>query len=162
MLGGLQLCKSCTIPETSLYLDLLADVIMTVLKPVLYSQHITRVHIYLYLYKDIGPIQPVWMDLTVVTLAVVDNLPKVPQEKYDRLSAVLRKVYGQIATVREGAGATCAELCRPCLRLSKSVAFRVTEYTQHENHMSLQVACGCRAPITSLWALPLLSSQRQR
>ena len=48
------------------------------------------------------PVQPASAERAVTACAVVDNLPKVPEEKYDKLSAVLRKVYGQIATVREG------------------------------------------------------------
>ena len=47
----------------------------------------------------------------LLLLAVVDNLPKVPQDKYDKLSAVLKKVYGQIATVREG---TAGKFCGCC------------------------------------------------
>jgi len=33
--------------------------------------------------------------------AVVDNLPKVPEEKFDKLLAVVKKIYGQIGTVRD-------------------------------------------------------------
>jgi hypothetical protein len=34
--------------------------------------------------------------------AVVDNLPVVPEEKYEKLVSVLKKIYGQIGHVREG------------------------------------------------------------
>ena len=36
----------------------------------------------------------------------VANLPVVPPEKYDKLVTVVRKIYSQIGTVREGA--SCA------------------------------------------------------
>jgi hypothetical protein len=37
-------------------------------------------------------------------LTVVDNLPKVPEEKYEKLANVLKKIYGQIGNIRDGAG----------------------------------------------------------
>ena len=40
---------------------------------------------------------------------VVDNLPVVPEEKYEKLLTVLKKIYGQIGHVREG------ELCFVCV-----------------------------------------------
>lgn len=33
---------------------------------------------------------------------VVDNLPSVPEEKYEKLVNVLKKIYGQIGNIREG------------------------------------------------------------
>ncbi|KAK1262156.1 Eukaryotic translation initiation factor 3 subunit B [Acorus gramineus] len=33
---------------------------------------------------------------------IVDNLPVVPQEKFDKLEGVIRKIYSQIGTIREG------------------------------------------------------------
>ena len=33
---------------------------------------------------------------------IVDNIPVVPREKYEKLSAVLRKLFSQIGTIREG------------------------------------------------------------
>ena len=36
------------------------------------------------------------------SVIVVDNLPKVPEAKFEKLSTVLRKIFGQIGTVREG------------------------------------------------------------
>lgn len=33
---------------------------------------------------------------------VVDNLPVVPPEKFDKLEGVIRKIYSQIGVVREG------------------------------------------------------------
>ena len=34
------------------------------------------------------------------TVIVVDNLPKVPDAKYDKLCTVVKKIYGQIGVVR--------------------------------------------------------------
>lgn len=33
---------------------------------------------------------------------VVLNLPVVPTEKYDKLAAVIKKIYGSIGSIREG------------------------------------------------------------
>jgi len=33
---------------------------------------------------------------------VVLNLPVVPTEKYEKLAAVIKKIYGSIGTIREG------------------------------------------------------------
>ena len=33
---------------------------------------------------------------------MVDNLPTVPPEKVDKLTTVLKKLFGQIGTIREG------------------------------------------------------------
>ncbi|XP_074557512.1 eukaryotic translation initiation factor 3 subunit B-like [Curcuma longa] len=35
-------------------------------------------------------------------IIVVDNLPVVPPEKFEKLEGVVRKIYGQIGTIREG------------------------------------------------------------
>lgn len=35
--------------------------------------------------------------------AVVSNLPVIPQEKFDKLAAVIKKIYGTIGNIREGA-----------------------------------------------------------
>lgn len=32
----------------------------------------------------------------------MDNLPSVPEEKYEKLVNVLKKIYGQIGNIREG------------------------------------------------------------
>jgi hypothetical protein len=40
--------------------------------------------------------------LILLAAAVVDNLPVVPEEKYEKLVNVLKKIYGQIGTVRDG------------------------------------------------------------
>lgn len=40
--------------------------------------------------------------LSLAGAAVVLNLPVVPSEKYDKLAAVIKKIYGSIGTIREG------------------------------------------------------------
>lgn len=37
------------------------------------------------------------------SVIVVDNLPAVPEEKYEKLANVLKKIYGQIGNIRDGA-----------------------------------------------------------
>jgi hypothetical protein len=37
------------------------------------------------------------------SVIVVDNLPSVPEEKYEKLVNVLKKIYGQIGNIRDGA-----------------------------------------------------------
>ena len=34
--------------------------------------------------------------------AVVDNLPQVPEEKVEKLLVVVKKIFGQIGTIRDG------------------------------------------------------------
>lgn len=34
-------------------------------------------------------------------IIVVDNLPLVPKEKFDKLEGVIRKIYGQIGVIKE-------------------------------------------------------------
>jgi len=46
-----------------------------------------------------------------LTSTVVLNLPVVPGEKYDKLAAVIKKIYGSIGTIREGERATRVPLC---------------------------------------------------
>lgn len=41
----------------------------------------------------------------------MDNLPQVPPEKQEKLAAVIKRLYAQIGTIREGTGAT--RLIRP-------------------------------------------------
>ena len=48
------------------------------------------------------PTPPTHSTLTPTHAAVVDNLPVVPEEKYEKLLTVLKKIYGQIGHVREG------------------------------------------------------------
>ncbi|KIZ03095.1 Eukaryotic translation initiation factor 3 subunit B [Monoraphidium neglectum] len=36
------------------------------------------------------------------SVIVVDNLPSVPEEKYEKLVNVLKKIYGQIGNIRDG------------------------------------------------------------
>ena len=36
------------------------------------------------------------------SVIVVDNLPQVPEAKFEKLSTVLKKIFGQIGTIREG------------------------------------------------------------
>ncbi|KAI8475850.1 MAG: eukaryotic initiation factor [Monoraphidium minutum] len=36
------------------------------------------------------------------SVIVVDNLPAVPEEKYEKLANVLKKIYGQIGSIRDG------------------------------------------------------------
>ena len=47
--------------------------------------------------------------------AVVDNLPVVPEEKYEKLVSVLRKIYGQIGHIREGGGWQTAAGIAACM-----------------------------------------------
>lgn len=35
--------------------------------------------------------------------AVVDNLPKVPKEKLEKLIGVIERIFGQVGTIKEGA-----------------------------------------------------------
>ena len=34
-------------------------------------------------------------------IVVVDNLPQVPKEKFEKLETVIRKIYGQIGVIKE-------------------------------------------------------------
>lgn len=35
-------------------------------------------------------------------IIVVDNIPEVPKEKFEKLENVIRKIYGQIGVIKEG------------------------------------------------------------
>ena len=40
-------------------------------------------------------------DLGFGNIVVVDNLPQVPKEKFEKLETVIRKIYGQIGLIKE-------------------------------------------------------------
>uniref|UniRef100_R7WCX8 Eukaryotic translation initiation factor 3 subunit B n=1 Tax=Aegilops tauschii TaxID=37682 RepID=R7WCX8_AEGTA len=42
------------------------------------------------------------LEMGFANIIVVDNLPVVPPEKYEKLENVLRKIYGQLGVIREG------------------------------------------------------------
>ncbi len=56
--------------------------------------------------------------------AVVANLPVVPQEKYDKLAAVVRKVFGSIGTIRDGAPPARAATRAPMQSSSRNAPLR--------------------------------------
>lgn len=37
-----------------------------------------------------------------MSCAVVDNLPKVPKEKLEKLMGVIERIFGQVGTIKEG------------------------------------------------------------
>lgn len=84
----------------------------------------------------------------LLAAAVVDNLPVVPEEKYEKLVNVLKKIYGQIGTVRDGGWTRTSSRARSRSAVLSSRACAV------------QVACTCprtttRCPRGSpLWSLP--------
>ena len=46
------------------------------------------------------------------TVAVADNLPRVSPEKLEKLQNVIKKIFGQIGTIREGMRLSVARLLR--------------------------------------------------
>ena len=43
------------------------------------------------------------LDTSYKNIIFCDNLPVVPPEKFDKLASVVRKIFGQIGNIREGA-----------------------------------------------------------
>lgn len=43
--------------------------------------------------------------------AVVDNLPKVPKEKLEKLMGVIERIFGQVGTIKEGDSPFSSNLC---------------------------------------------------
>lgn len=52
----------------------------------------------LLLESDVGP--P--LETGFANVVIVDNLPIIPVEKFERLKSVVRAIYGQIGTIKEG------------------------------------------------------------
>ena len=51
--------------------------------------------------EDLNEDYPLEFDAGFGNLIVVDNLPVVPKEKFEKLEGVLRKIYGQIGVIKE-------------------------------------------------------------
>ena len=52
--------------------------------------------------EDLHEEDPLEYDAGFGNIVVVDNLPVVPREKYDKLERVVRKIYSQIGVIKEG------------------------------------------------------------
>lgn len=51
--------------------------------------------------EDINNADPLEFEGGFGNIIVVDNLPVVPKEKFEKLEGVVRKIYGQIGVIKE-------------------------------------------------------------
>ena len=51
--------------------------------------------------EDMNEEYPLEFDMGFGNIIVVDNLPVVPKEKFEKLEGVVRKIYGQIGVIKE-------------------------------------------------------------
>ena len=58
--------------------------------------------IFLFFFGSDDEEDPLEYDAGFGNIVVVDNLPVVPREKYDKLERVARKIYSQIGVIKEG------------------------------------------------------------
>ncbi|KAK6918127.1 hypothetical protein RJ641_016549 [Dillenia turbinata] len=81
-------------------------------------------------------------------IIVVDNLPVVPSEKFDKLVGVIRKIYSQIGTIKED------ELWMPVDASGKTLGYCFIEYITPLRRLSLPRRRLMGTSLTGLISLP--------
>lgn len=78
------------------------------------------------------------MDMNFDNVIFVDNLPVVPQEKYEKLVNVLTKIFGQIGQFQEG-----EQPARPILRVLSGPAAEIFEAARVQLRRTAVMAAPC-------------------
>lgn len=67
-------------------------------------------------------------------VAAVDNLPQVPPEKQEKLAAVIKRLYAQIGSIREGADTILNSSC--CLRRLQHIIWQQVFTSCRQRHFT--------------------------